>query len=106
MAMQRHRVRQTVAVAAFAAIGAIAAGVSAQSYQFQRIVSVLRQAGYIHVVDKGRGWLRDRESQTFSIGLAAGTDYVVAATCDEDCTDIDLVLYGPDGNRIAADRLP
>ena len=63
---------ETAVVLVAAAVVAIATGASAQSYQFQRIVSILRQAGYIHEVDTGRGWLRDQESQTFSIGLAAG----------------------------------
>jgi hypothetical protein len=37
----------------------IAAGVGAQSYQFQRVVDVLRVVGFIHQVDKARGWLND-----------------------------------------------
>ena len=103
--MRRNRFRQTVALVTFAAIVGIAVGVRAQSYQFHRVVAVLREVGFIHRVDKARGWLNDRQSDTFSIGLAAGTEYALAATCDEDCTDIDLVLYGPDGIPVASDRL-
>jgi len=96
--------RRIVALAAFAAIVAIGGVVRAQGGQFQRIAGVLREAGFSHVVDGARGWLRDGRSDSFSIWLNAGTRYAVVANCDEDCTDLDIAVYGPDGRALASDR--
>jgi hypothetical protein len=41
-----------------------------------------------------------------SVWLRGGTRYAVAATCDEDCRDIDLVVTSPRGWVVARDREP
>src|SRR4051812_10426553 len=102
--MQTQAFRRTIALAAFAAVVATGGVVRAQGGQFQKIASVLRLAGYARVVDTTRGWLRDGRSDSFSIPLAAGREYAVAGNCDDDCTDVDLALYGPDGSAVAWDR--
>jgi hypothetical protein len=38
------------------------------------------------------GELRDEESRSLSIRLEANVEYLILGVCDEDCSDIDLVL--------------
>jgi len=101
--MKMKGFRRIVALAALAAVVAVGGVVRAQGGQFQQIAGVLRRAGYSHVVDSARGWLRDGRSDSFSIWLSAGTQYALVANCDDDCTDVDIALYGPDGRALASD---
>jgi hypothetical protein len=50
------------------------------------------------------GSLDDDESFSFSIWLRAGATYVIRATCDEDCSDVDLVLTNSNDRIVAFDR--
>jgi hypothetical protein len=50
------------------------------------------------------GSLRQGTSTTFTLEVAAGLEYVLAAACDVDCSDVDLSLSELDGREIAADR--
>ena len=96
---------RTLCACIIAAI-AVAPAVSAQSStplnEFQQQVdnqlndaeAVLAQEGYVQVeryIDQ-RG-LSENESRDRRLQLDTNQDYVIAAVCDSDCSDLDLVLY-------------
>jgi hypothetical protein len=54
-----------------------------------------------HEIFMGR--LDDDANESLNIPLDAGTHYVMWGVCDQDCTDIDLTIYDPDGNKVGED---
>jgi hypothetical protein len=59
--------------------------------------------GFAHDGDLRTGVLLPRERDTLSISLDTTRQYLLLATCDEDCGDLDLFVIAPDGRRITAD---
>jgi hypothetical protein len=55
------------------------------------------------VVSTVNGFLNEREEETQEYWLQRGVQYAFAATCDNDCTDIDLKLFNRSGQRQVAD---
>lgn len=53
------------------------------------------KTGYIYA---GSGHYQDAEYY-----LESGYTYAFAGACDEDCKDMDFLLYDPDGNKVASD---
>lgn len=51
------------------------------------------------------GSLNVGQSQSYSVGLNAGTSYMIVGECDLDCSDIDMWLYDENGNLIDSDVL-
>lgn len=49
------------------------------------------------------GLLEDDAGFMFAVDLEAGGQYLIEGFCDEDCTDIDLTLHGPDGAAVTHD---
>ena len=49
------------------------------------------------------GSLNDDANDQKAVTLTAGTRYVIIGVCDNDCTDIDLRLFAPDGTKIIED---
>lgn len=49
------------------------------------------------------GLMEDEGRFFVEVRLEAGVDYLIEGFCDEDCTDIDLTLNGPDGETVTAD---
>ncbi len=89
-------------------LGASAQYAAAQSYA-QTVWSQL-QRGYEHVNQNDYklknyilGRLDDSETDSWSFFLSAGTQYMVIGACDEDCTDIDIVVKDEDGDVVAQD---
>ena len=37
--------------------------------------------------------------------LDGGTQYMLVGVCDQDCSDMDLVIYDPNGNEVDNDLL-
>jgi hypothetical protein len=72
----------------------------------QMAVAVVGAAfnGYELGDDLEVGSLRDGSIVTFDLTLAKGVDHLLVATCDDDCSDVDLILREPDGRETAADR--
>lgn len=60
--------------------------------------------GYSLDDDLEVGSLHEGSSTTFSLRVAKSGSVVLVGSCDADCSDVDLVLLGPDGREIAADR--
>lgn len=53
----------------------------------------------------GTSSLRDGDSESFRLDLEGGVEYGVLATCDQDCTDIDLEITDRNGNSLDSDYL-
>ncbi|HSU17767.1 hypothetical protein [Longimicrobium sp.] len=49
------------------------------------------------------GSLGNGDSEMVSIPLDIGTAYQIMGACDTDCSDLDLVLYDPNGNQLDDD---
>jgi hypothetical protein len=55
------------------------------------------RAGPVH------GRLANAASTSHMMDVRGGTQYVVFGQCDNDCSDLDLKLYDPDGSLIIQD---
>jgi hypothetical protein len=88
----------------------VPAAATAQN-QWQRTVrnqvsehdSFLSQRGYTLSGDVYDGSLNHGEYQILTITVRPGTSYAFMGVCDEDCHDMDLRLYDPDGDEVDAD---
>jgi len=92
-------------------LAAAAATAAAQQNEYQQQVAaklarhgstVLRQGFH---VDRPMltGTLNADADESTMITLEAGTRYVITASCDDDCTDMDLQLYAADDTKLAED---
>ena len=63
----------------------------------------LSERGYTMSGDVYDGKLNADDIEDLTITLRPGTSYAFMGVCDEDCRDIDLRLYDPDGDEVAAD---
>jgi hypothetical protein len=59
--------------------------------------------GYEQTHETQIGSLHDNENDSFTLTLHAGKKYALIGVCDNDCKDLDLVLYDADGNQVDAD---
>ena len=50
-----------------------------------------------------RGVLPKETTADHSFNAQAGRTYAVVGVCDENCTDIDLAVFGPDGTNLGSD---
>jgi hypothetical protein len=51
------------------------------------------------------GSLRTGATASHGVQLSAGTSYSLVGVCDNDCSDLDLRLYDPNGREVASDLL-
>jgi hypothetical protein len=49
------------------------------------------------------GSLNNGASEMVEVNLDIGTSYQIMGACDNDCSDLDLVLYDPAGNQLSSD---
>jgi type II secretory pathway pseudopilin PulG len=81
----------------------------AQDYQAQvdsqvrSAEAAYRAVGYNRVLGTGSNSLADDAKANFTMNLSAGQRYSVFGACDKDCSDLDLKVFDPAGNQIAAD---
>jgi len=71
--------------------------------QLNRAGSFLSDKGFAMTHEIKTGSLRDDANEYFSLELDAGRSYAVVGVCDEDCTDIDLQLFNPEGTQVDSD---
>ena len=72
-----------------------------------RINRFARAATELTQVDEtAEGNLASGEEAVFRAELVEGTEYMVLAFCDDDCSDLDLVLLDPDRVGVESDILP
>jgi hypothetical protein len=104
--------RHPVAAAALAlALGsALATAAVAQNTYQQQIRTQLQTAS---TTIKDHGYAADREpmmgslnsaaNESMMVNLDGGVRYAVVGVCDNDCTDVDLRIWAPDGTKLAED---
>jgi hypothetical protein len=88
----------------------LAAQARAQSEWEQQVQDQLRTAGDVLGPDgytlRGEphtGSLKNESSEDFSIVLDGGVRYILVGVCDNDCTDVDLMLRDESGQEVDSD---
>ncbi len=103
------------AVAVTVALAFVARPASAQSEnrwrtqvesQLKNAAKTLSDKGYEQTHETQIGSLHDNENDSFTLTLHSGTTYALVGVCDNDCKDLDLVLYDADGNQVDSDIGP
>lgn len=104
--------RILLAASVCAALFTTAAAATAQDEWVRQVRRLLIAAGerleaqgYELTHDIYTGSLNDDAQGMVSLNLSIGTQYEILGQCDEDCTDLDLVLFDPAGNQIDSDLL-
>lgn len=103
-----HRVAVAATVGLAIAVGT--AHAQSDNQWRSQVESYLKQAAktlterdYEQTHETQIGSLHDDENDAFTLTLHAGTKYALVGVCDNDCKDLDLVLYDADGNQVDAD---
>jgi hypothetical protein len=105
--MFRHAL---LAAATAAAVAVIPAAAHADRFQDQVSAQISRRlavaaAGGFSLTDPVQyGALRQGQTSTFTLTLDRNREYILAASCDIDCSDLDMTLSEPDGSVVVADR--
>lgn len=73
--------------------------------RLNRFRSELLDAGFTEAGSSEAGSLGQDQEIRFPVSLTEGLEYRLAGVCDNDCGDLDLVLYDPSGEEIASDLL-
>ena len=102
-----HRVAVAVAVA----LAVLAPTAHAQDNEWtaqvqgylKRASKTLTDKGYEQTHDTQIGKLADDDNESFTLTLHSGTSYALVGVCDNDCTDLDLVLYDADDDQVDSD---
>ena len=94
-----------VAAALTAALAAPAARAQDASVrdQLDRLVGRLSDEGYEQSHLRRMGRLNDDGTQTYTVNLQRGKGYAVAGVCDNDCSDLDLILLDNRGRVVDQD---
>jgi hypothetical protein len=99
-----------VAVVVAVALGVLSSAARGQNQwrdqvegYLKRHAQVLTDRGFAQTHETQIGSLRDGENESFTLTLHAGTQYALIGVCDNDCNDVDLVLYDADGNEVDSD---
>ena len=69
----------------------------------QRAGQTFEERGYEMTHQIYTGSLNDDRNEFVSLRLNIGTQYQIMGACDEDCSDLDLTIYGPNGAEIDED---
>ena len=70
--------------------------------QLKRAYNAAEEAGF-GVRNYIVGKLDDDETDSWTVRLYGGNEYVVAGACDADCTDLDLSILNASGDEVATD---
>ncbi|MEM9300995.1 MAG: hypothetical protein AAGE01_02735 [Pseudomonadota bacterium] len=62
-----------------------------------------RNAGFNKISKTFIDSLDESDSEAYTLELSDFYEYIAIGVCDEDCSDLDLVIYDDDGDRIAED---
>jgi len=112
-AMTMHRFAVGLLVVAVAACGGARAprtssGPSEYTVQvrgyLERLGSNAEKQGFSRVVSGPvYGSLNDDAEGSHDMTVSGGTEYVIFGACDNDCTDLDLLIYDADGGLVRRD---
>ncbi len=96
----------------FALVGASLLALPAEAQNsWQQVVNgqlathgnTLRGQGFSSMAQPITGSLNDDGDMGTPVALNAGMEYAIVGVCDQDCRDVDLRIFGPDGTMIAED---
>lgn len=103
------RILLTAALAAALLVPATARAQDAWTRQVRTILSQMGRTyeanGYELTHRIYTGALNDDGAEMVQLELDVGMEYEIMGACDEDCTDLDLILYDGRGNVIDSDML-
>ena len=92
--------------------GALATEAAAQNSYQQQLRSRLQTAsntvrGHGYAVDREpmMGSLNSAAKEPLMVNLQGGVRYAIVGACDEDCSDLNLRVWAPDGTKLAEDIL-
>jgi hypothetical protein len=71
--------------------------------QIATVTALAQELGFSATSESFRGQLNAGGSDTLTVTLDETREHIIAAVCDEDCTDVDLVLTELSGGEIVAD---
>jgi hypothetical protein len=97
---------RTIATLLAAALSLTAAPALAQwsATQLEQIGEMMTARGLERISEPQEGSLDNGGTATVNLFLAGnGTTTLVAAVCDNDCADLDIAVYDPDGTELGAD---
>lgn len=64
---------------------------------------LLRERGFASVGEAMTGGAAEGESDDHTVRLTGGVEYRIVAACDQDCSDVDLILLDESGNVVTSD---
>ena len=76
----------------------------AQTAQLSLVSTAMEYRGYRKTHDVIDAYLRNGQTDVYSLNLYRNYSYQIVAVCDGDCGDIDLCLYDESGNEIDCDK--
>lgn len=71
--------------------------------QLDKVGQNLAKKGFELTTQIYTGELNEERNDEVSVRLRAGVHYAIVGVCDEDCKDLDLVLYNALGRELASD---
>jgi hypothetical protein len=84
--------------------------IAAQDYtaqvrqQLDRLQSALQGRGYKETHDRKYGRINVSAVESYRVTLRQGWEYVFYGACDEDCSDLDIIIYDSNNNEVAKDN--
>lgn len=73
--------------------------------KLRRAANALAGRGFRPSGEPHIGLLLAQTSDSFALTLAAGPSYALIGVCDDDCSVVELSVYGPGDNEVAAERI-
>ncbi len=72
--------------------------------KLRRAANILTAHGFDQRGEPRVGFLVAQASDSFAVTLRAGHAYALIGVCDNDCSVLEIELYGPGDNQVAAER--
>lgn len=71
--------------------------------QLAQANELAQREGYSPIGQPAAGAINDDTQEEVGVNLNSGGQYLMIGVCDNDCSDVDLRLMGPDGSEVASD---
>ncbi|HEX2076393.1 MAG TPA: hypothetical protein VHG08_01755 [Longimicrobium sp.] len=72
--------------------------------QLESAASMMAEDGFLPADEPVTGTLAQGDDEEFELDLQAGVSYFIVGVCDNDCSDLDLVLTDEGGDEVDSDR--
>jgi hypothetical protein len=72
--------------------------------KLNRAANALTDGSFKQSSEPHLGLLLAEASDSFAVTLRAGRSYALIGVCDDDCSVLELELYGPGNTEVAAER--